>query len=185
MSLSYERFAGLMHEYADHIAETALRKERQRPEQEQLDAAAAALRAKDTLWSAIHDHAQANLLAVEPTQLGTVLPFHRPIGSEPISELLLEASAAGVDEGLREIRGEADDLQQILPALRSAQKGEGLLALLTRGEESIERLAAAVTFAIRMEQTNQAAVELHELLASIGRASRQQADAAENEGPVP
>jgi len=57
--MTYQEFQALTDEYQGHIAAYVIRKERDRPMQEQLDALTAAVKAKDALWEAIR--------AVQPT----------------------------------------------------------------------------------------------------------------------
>lgn len=56
--MTYQEFLTLIDEFADHIMTATLRHERVRPEQEQLEAKAAAVKAKDALWDAIRTDAR-------------------------------------------------------------------------------------------------------------------------------
>lgn len=51
--MTYPEFQALIDAYTDGISSYVLRKERNRPEQVQLDALRAAVKAKDALWDAI------------------------------------------------------------------------------------------------------------------------------------
>lgn len=56
--MTYPEFQTLIDEFADQIMAATLRHERDRPEQEQLEAKIAAVKAKDALWDAIRTDAR-------------------------------------------------------------------------------------------------------------------------------